>query len=78
MLLNGVYAAEVCGIIEADNANSGTYTAKVLFYNRGRAIPVNFFISNASDKVNDRVSVSVSEFLVGGFGQGLTGPHARF
>jgi len=77
MLLNGVYAAEVCGIIEADNASSGTYTATVLFYNRGRAIPANFFVSNTTDKAEDGVG-SVSEFLVGGFGQGLTTPHALF
>jgi hypothetical protein len=72
MLLNGIYAAEVCGIIEEDQ--SGTHTAKVLFYNSGRAIPVSFFLPNTTDKA---AASCVTEFVVGGFGQGLTAMHSR-
>lgn len=79
LLLNNVYAAEVCGIIEADNSGMGqyvgTHTAKVLFYNRGRAIPANFFLSNTTDKDS---AGSMSEFLVGGFGQGELISSLRF
>jgi hypothetical protein len=53
----------------------GSHTAKVLFYNRGRAIPANFFLSNTTDK--DSAS-SVSEFLVGSFGQGELISSLRF
>lgn len=72
MLLNDIYAAEVCGFIEADQ--NGTHTAKVLFYNRGRAIPVSFFLPNTTDKA---AGSCVTEFIVGGFGQGLTATHAH-
>ena len=77
MLLHGAYAAEACGFIEADNAGMGEITGmhnnKVLFYNRGRAIPANFFSSNTTDK---DMAGSASEFLVGGFGQVDSCDHA--
>jgi hypothetical protein len=79
LLLTNVYAAEVCGIIEADNSGMGQYVgthiAKALFYNRGRAILANFFLSNTTDKDS---TGSMSEFLVGGFGQGEFFSSLRF
>jgi hypothetical protein len=65
IFLNGIYAAEVCAFI--DREKDGQHTAKVAFYNRGRAIPVEFVLPNTTDK-----DQSVSEpFLVGGYGQGM-------
>jgi hypothetical protein len=63
--MNNVYAAEVCGFIELQK--DGQFITKVMFYNRGRAIPANFFLSNTTDKDSSK---SISEFIVGGFGQG--------
>jgi hypothetical protein len=65
LYMNDVYAAEVCGLIEQQK--DGQFITKVMFYNRGRAIPANFFLSNTTDK---DASKSISEFIVGGFGQG--------
>jgi hypothetical protein len=65
MFMNDVYAAEVCGFMEQQK--DGQHVTKVMFYNKGRAIPANFFVSNTTDKDASR---SISEFLVGGFGQG--------
>ena len=67
LYMNGVYAAEVCGWIEPQKKDSQEFVAKVMFYNRGRAIPASFFVPK-TDK--DQVSSSIQEFLVGGFGQG--------
>ena len=64
--LNGIYAAEVSAFI--DREKDGQHTAKVAFYNRGRAIPAEFFLPNTTDKTDQSVS---EPFLVGGFGQGM-------
>ncbi len=65
MFMNDVYAAEVCGFMEQQK--DGQHVTKLMFYNKGRAIPANFFVSNTTDK---DASKSISEFLVRGFGQG--------
>ncbi len=74
LLLTNVYAAEVCGIIEADNSGMGQYVgthiAKALFYNRGRAILANFFLSNTTDK-DSAGSMSVGFRIFGEHKTGL-------
>jgi hypothetical protein len=83
--LNGIYAAEVSAFI--DREKDGQHTAKVAFYNRGRAIPAEFFLPNTTDKMEKTVSNKTdkiekdwgksAQFLVGGFGQGLIALRAR-